>query len=166
MPTAPHFYSARIWADDTRFTPQSRAVSGRKTLAITLLPSELGALGARRVPRERVRGLSALSVKVGHRDYRRETSTAAASSSERPTPAGAVPVRCPHLGGFRLRGSCVYSRTHFLSRRRQTTSLFSDESKGRRIHTGRRRLRTSPRRRPRRLPCYDHPALPRVIGGL
>ena len=29
-----HLYSARIWADDTRFTPQSRAVSGRKTLAI------------------------------------------------------------------------------------------------------------------------------------
>ena len=33
-------------------------------------------------------------------------------------------------------------------------------------NTERRWLRTSPRRRPRRLPCYDHPALPRVIGGL
>ena len=97
----------------------------------------MGALGARRVPRERVRGLSALrlversgtEITVVKRRPR-QRALRKFGTSHAATPAGAVPVRCPHLGGFRLRGSCAYSRTHFLSLRRQTTVFFQTSQRG------------------------------------
>ena len=109
--------------------PQSRAVSGRKTLAITLLPaSESGALGARRVPRERVRGRSALRLVERSGTEITVVKRRPRQRALRNVPRQRCPYDVPHLGGFRLRGSCAYSITHFL--RRQTTVFFQTSPRG------------------------------------